>query len=236
MKKRRYRIRKKPVYELVKRISDIVLAAAGLAVTGFLWPAVIAGIELSDPGPVFYMARRAGKDGRQFRMFKFRSMRVSKGADEKQFKAQEDRIFRFGKIMRDLKIDELPQLLNVLMGDMSVVGPRPASVDQLDKVRSGLNEAAGYVSPGLTGPAALYDYIYGDTVTDERSYEQKVLPTRLKLDLYYVHARSLSYDLKMICWTVRCIINALTRRSSKDILDELLREAGRVKAVPEGRS
>lgn len=212
----------KTVYRATKRAFDIAASALGLVVTCPVWLAAVIGIELSDPGPVFYMANRVGLHDAPFRMFKFRSMRVDNQANEKSFKADVNRIFPWGAFMRSSKIDELPQLLNVFLGDMSVVGPRPASADQVSITRGGRFAQVGSVKPGLSGPSALYDYIYGDTVTNEAEYERLVLPTRLELDRYYIRAASWKLDMKMIFWTVRCIVNSVFHRSSEKMLAELI--------------
>ena len=212
-------------YRFLKRLFDLLASGAGLAVLLPLWIVAILGIELSDPGPVFYLADRVGKDNRHFKMFKFRSMRVDKSEDERSLRPNYNRIFPWGGFMRDTKIDELPQLVNVFLGDMSVIGPRPASADQVSITRAGKYAAAGSVKPGLSGPSALYDYIYGDDITDEELYEKLVLPTRLNLDLYYLKARSLGYDLKMIWWTLLAI---LAHGKREQILEELLSAAASV--------
>lgn len=124
--------------------------------------------------------------------------------------------------MRDTKIDELPQLLNVFIGDMSVIGPRPASVDQMEITRGGKYAVISQIKPGLSGPSAIYDYIYGDNITDEDEYKMLVLPTRLKLDLYYLKARGLGYDIKMIWWTM---LSIFTYKQRKRILSELIASA-----------
>lgn len=220
--KKHYKIKNKPVYENIKRAFDLGCSIIGIIGTMPIWIFAVLGIELSDPGPVFYMAHRVGKNNEEFLMYKFRSMRIDREADEKGFKADANRIFKFGELIRRLKIDELPQLLNILKGDMSIVGPRPASVDQVEIVRAGINEVASYVKPGLTGPSALYDYIYGDTIEDEDEYGNKVLPTRLELDIYYVRRRSCFYDVKMIWWTIGCILNSIRKDSSEYMLTELI--------------
>ena len=212
----------KTVYRATKRAFDIAASALGLVVTCPVWLAAVIGIELSDPGPVFYMANRVGFHNEPFRMFKFRSMRVDNQANEKSFKADVNRIFPWGAFMRSSKIDELPQLLNVFLGDMSVIGPRPASADQVSITRGGRFLQVGSVKPGLSGPSALYDYIYGDTVTDEAEYEKLVLPTRLELDRYYIRAASWKLDMKMMFWTVRCIVNSVFHRSSEKMLAQLI--------------
>ena len=98
-------------YRAAKRAFDVTASALGLVLTSPLWLAAVVGIEVSDPGPVFYLAKRVGQEDRVFRMYKFRSMRVDKHANEKSFKADVNRIFPWGAFMRSSKIDELPQLL-----------------------------------------------------------------------------------------------------------------------------
>ena len=196
----------------------------GLIVTLPLWLIAVVGIELSDPGPIFYIARRTSKDNRIFNMLKFRSMRVGK-ANESVFRGEEDRIFPFGRIMRATKIDELPQLLNILIGDMSIVGPRPAAVDQLKQTRAGRFARISAVQSGLTGPSALYDYLYGDQVEDQESYVRDVLPVRLELDLVYLDKQGICFDLRMIWWTVVCIVCQIAGRRPENIFSTLLRWA-----------
>lgn len=212
-------------YRAVKRAFDIAASAVALVVLLPVWILAIVGIEVSDPGPVFYMAERVGKDDKRFRMFKFRTMRVDRNADERNFKADAARIFGWGGFLRASKIDELPQLLNILAGQMSVIGPRPASVDQVGVVRAGRYARVSSLKPGLSGPSALYDYIYGDKIEDEGEYEEKVLPTRLALDLYYLGAQGILYDLKMIAYTLICIACLVIKREPRWMYDELVAAA-----------
>ncbi len=209
----------------IKRLFDICASGVALVVLLPVWLIAAIGIELSDPGPVFYMANRVGKNNRVFRMFKFRSMRVDKDADEKNFKADTDRIFKWGEILRATKIDELPQLLNVFAGQMSVIGPRPASTDQVAVTRAGRYAVISTLKPGLSGPSALYDYIYGDQIEDEEEYKEKVLPTRLDLDLYYIKVKSPGYDLKMIWYTIVCIFGLIMKRFPHWMYNELVAAA-----------
>ena len=218
------------MYKISKRLFDIICALLGLVVSSPFWLLAVIGIELSDPGPVFYMANRVGKDNKTFKMFKFRSMRQGK-ANESVFRGDEDRIFPFGKFIRATKMDELPQLLNILFGTMSIVGPRPAAVDQLSIVRAGKYNIASTVTAGLTGPSALYDYIYGDTVEDAKEYEEKVLPTRLELDVYYVEHMSFWYDIKMIWYTVICVLASVFHKEPKKIFKELVDSVSNGKAA-----
>ena len=154
-------------------------------------------------------------------MFKFRSMRVDKNANEASLRPDEDRIFGFGRFIRKVKIDELPQLLNILNGTMSVIGPRPVAKDQFDLFRTGKWNEAAKVAVGLSGPAALYDFIYGDQIEDPEEYIEKVFPTRRELDYVYVKKMSFGYDVKMVVYTVLCVFYALLGKECTWILKEL---------------
>ena len=154
-------------------------------------------------------------------MFKFRSMRVAKDANESSLRADEDRILAFGRLIRKLKIDELPQLLNVLNGTMSVIGPRPVANDQKELFRTGKWNLAAEVAVGLSGPAALYDFLYGDQFTDEAEYMEKVFPTRRELEYVYVKKMSFGYDVKMVWWTIVSIVLAVFGKIPKKILKQL---------------
>lgn len=201
------------IYRIVKRAFDFICALWGIICTSPIWIVSIILTELSDPGPLFYFANRVGKNNKKFKMWKFRSMRVARSANETSLRPEQNRIFWWGKVMRRLKIDELPQLINILNGTMSIVGPRPAAQDQVGITRGGENACAARLSCGLTSPSSLYDYIYGDQFENESEYNEKVLPTRLKLDVWYVNKIEESncfaawwYDLKLICWTVVAIL------------------------------
>lgn len=213
------------LYRAAKRVFDIVCAVAGIAGTSPIWIVSIVLTELNDPGPLFYFANRVGKDNKKFRMWKFRSMRVARGANEASLRPDQDRIFRWGRIMRRLKIDELPQLMNILNGTMSIVGPRPAAVDQVEITRGGENAIAASVPCGLTSQSSLWDYIYGDRFADETEYNEKVLPIRLKLDVYYVKHASFFGDLKLIAWTVAAILYTACGKYPQWMHDKLMRYA-----------
>ncbi len=213
------------MYRCIKRIFDFVVSFLFLIITIPIWIITVIGIEISDPGPVFYRAKRIGFQGKVFKMYKFRSMRVPKKeseVSEASFKADTNRIFPFGAFIRSLKIDELPQMLNIMLGDMSFVGPRPASVDQVSVMREGKYAIANTVKPGLTGPAALYDYIYGDTVEDPEEYKILVLPTRRELESFYPPHMSAGFDIKMIWWTVICVLCSITKKQPEKILKKLI--------------
>ena len=217
------------LYRFFKRIFDIVCSLIGIIGTSPIWLLSIILTEISDPGPLFYFANRVGKDNRQFKMWKFRSMRIARGASETSLRPEQDRIFWWGKIMRRLKIDELPQLLNILNGTMSIVGPRPAAVDQVAITRGGENAVAASVPCGLTSQSSLWDYIYGDQFTDEEEYNEKVLPVRLKLDVYYVQNASFFGDIKLILWTVIAIFYTVCKKYPQWMHDKLIVYSNTVK-------
>ena len=209
------------MYKVIKRVFDFICAILGILVTSPLWLVAIVGIVVSDPGPIFYTSTRIGKDNKPFRMFKFRSMRIDKKANESCLRPDADRIFPFGKFIRKVKIDELPQLLNILNGSMAVIGPRPVAQDQFDLFRTGKWDESKTVAVGLSGPAALYDFIYGDQFEDPEEYMEKVFETRRNLELVYVKKMSLVFDAKMIVWTVICIVYAALGKECTWMLEKL---------------
>lgn len=213
------------MYRIIKRCFDFFCALLALTVLSPVFLLTAIGILVSDWGPIFYKANRIGKGNKPFRMYKFRSMRVAREANEVSLRPDEDRIFPFGHFIRKAKIDELPQLINILNGTMSIVGPRPVAEDQFEMFRYGKWNDAAKVPVGLSGPAALYDYIYGDQITDEQDYMDKVYPTRRELEYVYVQKAGLWYDLKMILYTVICICYALVGKEATWILNELVASA-----------
>ena len=210
------------IYKFFKRLFDVICALLGIIGTSPIWIVSIILTEISDPGPLFYFANRVGKDNKKFKMWKFRSMRVVRGASEASLRPEQDRIFWWGKIMRRLKIDELPQLLNILNGTMSIVGPRPAAVDQIEITRGGENAIAATVPCGLTSQSSLWDYIYGDQFTEEEEYNEKVLPIRLKLDVYYVKHASFWWDICLIWWRVLSILYTTCGKYPQWLHDKLV--------------
>ena len=222
------------MYRFIKRFFDIISSGVALIVLLPVCLIAVIGILVSDPGPIFYLANRAGKDNKIFKMYKFRSMRVDKNADEKSLRPDQDRIFGFGRFIRATKIDELPQLINVFIGDMTVVGPRPAAVDQIPVTRGGENAIVASIKPGLTSPSALYDYLYGDTIEDEEEYMEKVAPTRLALDRYYINSQRVGYDIKMIWYTILCVLGSIFHHTPLFILKEMINSVnGDQKALEE---
>lgn len=212
------------MYKFVKRLFDIISSGFALILLLPVFIITIIGIEINDPGPVFYTACRIGKNNKEFKMYKFRSMRVAKEQQIQTLRPEEDRIFAWGRIIRKLKIDELPQLINVFIGDMSVVGPRPVATSQFDLFRVGKYDITKTAKPGLSGPAALYDYIYGEQFEDSdvELYKEKVLPIRRELEYVYIKKQGVLFDVKIIVWTVWCIICYIFGNTPKKIYNCLV--------------
>jgi lipopolysaccharide/colanic/teichoic acid biosynthesis glycosyltransferase len=218
------------MYNITKRCFDFICALVAIIVLSPIFLFTAIGILLSDRGPIFYCANRIGKGNKPFKMYKFRSMKVlhaPKDGVEASLRPDEDRIFPIGHFIRKAKIDELPQLINILNGSMSIVGPRPVAQDQFNMFRYGKWNEAAKVSVGLSGPAALYDYIYGDQITDETEYMEKVYPIRRELEYTYVQKASIGYDLKMVMYTVVCILYSLRGKECTWILNELKADAAK---------
>ena len=196
-----------------KRFFDILLCSLALIVLSPLFLLTAVAIKLSSPGPVFYYSERAGLHKKPFRFYKFRSMHQT-NRDKGMFVADADRVFKVGKIIRRLKIDELPQLINVIKGDMSIVGPRPMVASAVDELYCGRYESISDVRPGLTSAASLYDYTVGDTYEDNQAYIREVLPVKLEMELYYVEHESFGYDVQLVWRTVVTILQVLLKKKN----------------------
>lgn len=194
------------MYDFIKRCFDLLFAVLFLIVFSPIYLLTIIIIKITSPGPALYKAARVGKDGRLFTCYKFRSMRVDSGKVRLTTLENDDRIFPFGKFIRKTKIDEMPQVVNILKGEMSVVGPRPEDKENADKVYVGEYVHILDVKPGLTSTASLYDYTHGELFEDEESYEKEFMPKKLKLELYYINHRSLWYDFVLILKTAWLIV------------------------------
>lgn len=193
--------------EWLKRLMDLVLSTLTLTILLPLFAGVAAMIKLDGPGPVFFRQVRVGRWGRSFRVFKFRTMVMH--ADElggPSTPRGDPRITRVGRVLRRLNLDELPQLVNVLMGDMSIVGPRP-EVPQYVALFSEDEKAILTVKPGITDWATLWIRNEGQRLAGspdpERTYLEEIWPVKHRLALEYVRNRSLWVDLKIILLTLR---------------------------------
>ncbi|HYZ47985.1 MAG TPA: undecaprenyl-phosphate glucose phosphotransferase [Sphingomonas sp.] len=191
--------------QIVKKVEDLALAALALVILSPLFAVVALAIKLDSPGPVFFRQDREGFNNQRFRIWKFRSMRVEQCEADgiTQARKDDDRITRVGRILRRTSIDEVPQLLNVLAGEMSLVGPRPhaPSTKAGDRVFSEVvaHYAARHkVKPGMTGWAQVHGW-RGETDTEEK------LLKRLEHDLYYIENWSVLLDIYILVRTVAIV-------------------------------
>ena len=203
-------------YKVVKRGFDLCSSAAALVVLSPVFAVVSVGIKLSSAGPVLYKSERIGLNGEPFTMFKFRSMHVKQeGAVESKYVVNEARIFKFGSFLRKSKLDELPQLLNILLSDMSVVGPRPYPQFVVDRLYKGDYISILNVKPGLACHDSLFDYAHGELfVTDEMQYENEIVPIRTELAKMYVDKHGIGTDISIVGRTIGLIWDIVVRRKT----------------------
>jgi lipopolysaccharide/colanic/teichoic acid biosynthesis glycosyltransferase len=204
---------------MAKRLFDLCLAALGLVLTAPLLAFAALGIRLASPGPLFYRARRVGKDGTLFTMYKLRSMHRDPGLPASRITGQADpRVFRFGRWLRQAKLDELPQLVNVLRGDMAIVGPRPEDPAIVARHYTTLERETLRVRPGLASPGSLFHFTHGErwlgNADPEREYVDRLMPVKLALDVVYVRRASFGYDLRVIGRTAWVICSGLAGKRS----------------------
>ncbi|HMZ48484.1 MAG TPA: sugar transferase, partial [Flavobacteriales bacterium] len=166
-------------------------------VLSWLIPLLALAVKLSSPGPVFFKQTRLGEGKKKFSCYKFRSMRVNKEADSKQATKNDPRVTKVGAFLRKSNLDEMPQFLNVLLGQMSVVGPRPHPLKLNDQFRDIIDKymVRHFVRPGITGWAQVNGF-RGETRTPE------LMEKRVDLDVWYLENWSFKLDLKIIVKTV----------------------------------
>ena len=182
----------------IKRILDFLIALVATPLVLIIIAAMAPIIYMNDPGPVFYIANRRGMNGKTFKMVKFRSMYVNspdiRNADGSTFNSENDpRVTKTGRFMRKTSLDELPQTLNVLIGDMSFIGPRPALSTRPYEELSELSKARLAVRPGITGYAQAY---YRNAISQDEKF---------KYDYYYINHMSFWFDVRILIQTV-CIV------------------------------
>jgi sugar transferase (PEP-CTERM system associated) len=190
------------VHDVVKRSFDIGVAVFGLMLAAPLFALLIPAIRLESPGPAFYTQKRVGLGGRAFTMIKFRSMRhdAERAGRAQWASAGDPRITRLGRWLRRTRLDELPQLVNVLRGDMSFIGPRPERPEFVTELAADIpyyNERHR-IRPGLTGWAQV-NYKYGSSIDDARE--------KLRYDLYYLKNRNLFLDFVILSQTLRIVVS-----------------------------
>lgn len=193
-------------YQIAKRILDVMLACIGLIVLIVPIGIIALLIKLDSPGPVFYVHQRVGKNGKKLPLLKFRSMYLNademinrftseqKAEWEKNFKLEDDpRITRIGQFLRRSSLDELPQIVNILKGDLSIVGPRPVVVEELEKYNNNKDKFLS-VTPGLTGYWQAY-------ARSSCTYEQ-----RMEMELHYIENANFWWDIKIMFATVGAVL------------------------------
>jgi lipopolysaccharide/colanic/teichoic acid biosynthesis glycosyltransferase len=193
-----------------KRVVDVILAAIGLFLLFPLLAALALLVKLSSTGPAFFRQQRVGCAGKIFRVIKFRSMFVD--AERRGLlltSIRDPRVTPIGRVLRRLKLDELPQLWNVLTGDMSMVGPRPEVACYVESYSPAQRQVLS-VRPGITDPASIIycqeEDLLGRQPDPDRYYREVVLPAKLALNLKYLSHMSFAYDLRLLLRTVVHIV------------------------------
>lgn len=195
---------------MLKRCFDFILSFLGLVVLSPLLAAIAAAIKLNSPGPVLYRGERVGRYGKPFRIYKFRTMVVNAEAIGGSSTADDDcRITRVGALLRRYKLDELPQLMNVLQGSMSLVGPRP-QVAWAVALYQGEEKRLLEVRPGITDYASIRFRNEGEilrgSLDPDRAYLERIAPEKIRLGLQYIDDHSLWIDCCIIARTLLCVL------------------------------
>jgi lipopolysaccharide/colanic/teichoic acid biosynthesis glycosyltransferase len=193
---------------MAKRAFDLVCAALGLVLLAPLLAAIALWIKLDSPGPVLFRQERVGRFGRTFRIHKFRTMVADAPARGPALTVGADpRITRAGAVLRRTKLDELPQLIDVLAGDMSLVGPRPELPRYVALYPPGLRERVLAVRPGITDPVSVdladESALLARAADPEREYVEVLLPAKLARAAAYAERATLASDLALIARTLR---------------------------------
>jgi lipopolysaccharide/colanic/teichoic acid biosynthesis glycosyltransferase len=193
-----------------KRLFDLVAALAGLILLAPLFALLAAWVRCDSPGPVFFRQQRVGRNGVLFDIFKFRTMDTRPASAAQLTVGHDRRITGAGKFLRDYKLDELPQLINVLRGEMSLVGPRPEVPRYVACYPPEVRAIVLSVAPGITDWASILykeeSAILGRAADPERAYLDAILPVKLDYYVRYVRERSFWTDLRIIVSTLSAIV------------------------------
>lgn len=206
---------------MTKRFFDVLVSLVLLTVLTPVLLVICIAIPIADPGPILYRANRVGLNGRPFVMHKFRSMSVEADQGSAISSTDDPRIFRFGKRLRMLKLDELPQLWDVLRGEMSIVGPRPEDPDIVARHYTDDYLRTLCMRPGLTSPGSLYFYAHAEELllhgSAEVDYAESILPKKMKLDLEYVEQNSVIMDIAIVIRTIAVIVGRIFRHRNNAV-------------------
>jgi len=197
---------------MIKRLSDLIGAVIGLSLVGLPMLVVAVWIKIDSPGPVLFRQERVGRHGRVFRIHKFRTMRTdAERAGLQLTVGQDPRVTRAGAWIRARRLDELPQFFDVLLGHMSIVGPRPDVPRYVEQYPADLRERVLSVRPGMTDPASLAfrdeAELLAAAADPEREYMEVILPRKLALAAAYADRASLWTDLSVIGRTVAVLFS-----------------------------
>jgi len=192
---------------MLKRLFDIFFSFLGLILLLPLFLIIAVLVKIFSPGPVFYKSVRVGKNGKLFKMYKFRTMVVEADKTGGPSTAADDpRLTKIGKFLKKFQLDELPQLVNVLKGDMSLVGPRPEVPLYVDMMTKEEKNVILSVRPGMTDLASLWNFHEGEILKGasdpEKVYMEKIRPKKIRLQIKYVKERNFLMDLKIILKTI----------------------------------
>lgn len=195
---------------MLKRLLDVCCSFLGLVFLAPILLLIILWIKCDSPGPIFFRQERVGRFGRPFKIHKFRSMRVNSEDAGRLTVGADNRITRSGSFLRKYKLDELPQLMDVLIGNMSLVGPRPEVQEFIDCYPSDLRDKILSVRPGITDRASIEmvdeNEILGKCNDPHQFYIDEILPLKQRYYLEYVDTQSLLNDIKIIFSTLKKII------------------------------
>ena len=191
-------MKRKSLYLKLKRIIDFVLASMGLIILSPMLLLLIVAIKLDSPGPILFKQKRVGIHKTYFNILKFRTMKIDTPKDmpTHMLENPEQYITRVGKFLRKKSLDELPQIINILKGDMSIIGPRPALWNQYDLLEARDKYGANDVAPGLTGLAQI------------SGRDELEIPVKAQLDGEYVEKMSFAFDVKCFFGTIISVIKS----------------------------
>ena len=194
---------------MLKRIFDIILSLFGLIILSPFMLIIAIFIKLDSKGPVFFKQLRVTKNGREFKIFKYRTMRVGSDKYSQITVGKDDRITKIGSFLRKYKLDEIPQLINVLIGDMSLVGPRP-EVPKYVALYTDEQKEILKVRAGITDYASIEFSNENDLLASEedpeKAYIKKVMPKKIELNKKYISEISMLTDIKIILLTIKKIL------------------------------
>lgn len=192
---------------MLKRLFDIIFSFLGLILASLLFLAVALLIKRESPGPVFYVGERIGKNGKPFRIFKFRTMVVdAENLGGPSTAGDDPRLLKIGHFLKKYQLDEIPQLINVLRGEMSLVGPRPEVKLYVDMMTPEERNTILSITPGMTDLASLWNFheneVLKGSADPEKAYMEKIRPEKIRLQMEYVKNRSFLLDLKIVIKTI----------------------------------